>query len=83
MKIQIIEDANCPSCKKTKTFLDRLGIKYDTIDGDCANTIEVFRRVVRGMPFILVWEIRDGKHRIVDFWSGHSPMRLNKLTEEI
>lgn len=73
--IKVYTNPNCTQCEQTKRFLDKVGLKYETIS--FVDDQEALKRFVemgfKSAPIV----VTDN-----DTWSGFNMSKLNKLVEE-
>lgn len=75
MNVTVYTKPSCVQCDQTKRFLDKTGVKYDTIDitEDQAALDKILAMGFKAAPVV----ITDN-----DSWAGFNPAKLNKLAEE-
>lgn len=73
--IKVYTNPNCTQCEQTKRFLDKVGLKYETISFiDDQEALKTFVEMgFKSAPIV----VTDN-----DTWSGFNMSKLNKLVEE-
>ena len=73
--IKVYTNPNCTQCEQTKRFLDKVGLKYETISFiDDQEALKTFIEMgFKSAPIV----VTDN-----DTWSGFNMSKLNKLVEE-
>lgn len=75
MNVTVYTKPSCVQCDQTKRFLDKVGVKYDTVD--ITVDTEAFDKII-GMGFKAAPVVITDN----DSWAGFNPTKLNKLAEE-
>ena len=82
MNVIIITSPDCPSCIKTKAFLNTNKIKFIEYKNTNDKAMQVFGNVVHSFPTVIVYkETGNGKANIIKYWGGYSKTKLDDLKE--